>query len=112
MQVAEGDVADAGAEQAGGQGLGVADNQAALGVFGHRTAGHVGVADGDQGLARLASSLGGSDQPFVHLADTAQVVVAQVRTGDFGRAQEGQRQAPGAEGAVGPWQRNEQAFGV
>ncbi|MNE25592.1 hypothetical protein D3C80_1189250 [compost metagenome] len=58
MQVAEGDIADAGAEQAGGQGFGIADDQAALGVLRYRAAGHVGMADGDQCLAGLAFALG------------------------------------------------------
>ncbi len=54
VQVAQGHVADVRAEQAGGQGLGVADDQAAFGIFRDRAAGHVRMADGDQGLARLA----------------------------------------------------------
>ncbi|MOA59986.1 hypothetical protein D3C78_1847490 [compost metagenome] len=53
------------------------------------------MADGDQRLTLLALGVGGLDQPLMNLADAAQVVVAQMRTGDFGRAQERQRQAPG-----------------
>ncbi|MNP46190.1 hypothetical protein D3C76_1401700 [compost metagenome] len=101
VQVTEGDVADARPEQAGGQGFGIADDQAALGVFRHRAAGHVCVADGDQCLARLAFGIGRFDQPFVNLTDPAQVVVAQMRAGDFRRAQERQRQAPAGDFTIG-----------
>ncbi|MNR49042.1 hypothetical protein D3C85_1683650 [compost metagenome] len=70
------------------------------------------VADGNQCLARLALGVGGFDQPFVHLADPAQVVVTQVRTGDFCRAQEWQRQAPAGDFTTGIRQGQQQAFGV
>jgi len=46
------------------------------------------------------------------LADTAQVVIPQVRAGDFGRAQKRQRQAPGGNLALGVGQGDEQAFGI
>ncbi len=110
--MAEGDVADARAEQAGGQGLGVADDQAALGILGHRPAGHVRMADGNQRLAFLTLAGGRGDQPFMHLADAPQVVVAQLRTGDFGRAQERQGQAPRLDLALGIGQRQQQALDV
>ncbi len=112
VQMAQGDVADAGIEQAGGQGLGAADDQAALGIFRNRAAGHVCVTDGDQRLARLAPGLGGFDQPAVDLADAAQIVVAQLQAGDFGRAQEGQGQAPGGDSTTGVRQRDQQAVAV
>ncbi|MNH16018.1 hypothetical protein D3C79_756440 [compost metagenome] len=70
------------------------------------------VADGDQRLARLALGVGRFDQPLVHLTDPAQVVVTQVCAGDFRRAQERQRQAPGGDLALGVGQRNQQAFAV
>ncbi|MOA30274.1 hypothetical protein D3C78_1513500 [compost metagenome] len=75
--MAEGDVADGRTEQAGGQGLGVADDQAAFGILGHRTASHVRMTDGDQRLAFLALAVGRGDKPLMHLADASQVVVAQ-----------------------------------
>ncbi|MNI55155.1 hypothetical protein D3C73_1100860 [compost metagenome] len=112
VQVTQGDIADARPEQAGGQGFGVADDQAALGVFRHRTAGHVRMADGDQCLAGQPFGIGRFNQPFVNLADAAQIVVAQMRAGDFGRAQERQRQAPGSNVALGIWQWQQQALGV
>ena len=112
VQVTEGDVTDARPEQAGGQRFGVADDQAALGVFRHRTAGHVRVADSDQRLTWFALGIGGFDQPFVNLTDTAQVVVAQVRAGHFGGSQERQRQAPGDGFALGIRQWQQQALGV
>ncbi|MNM81135.1 hypothetical protein D3C81_931260 [compost metagenome] len=112
MQVAQGDVADVLAEQAGGQGFGVADDQAALGVFRDRAAGHVRMADSDQRLAGLASFQRGFDQALVHLADTAQVVIAQLCAGHFGRPQEGQGQAPGRDLAAGVGQWNQQAIAV
>ena len=112
MQVAEGDVADLGAEQAGRQGFGVADDQAAFGVFRDRATGHVRVADGDQRLFCLALFEGGGDEFFMDLADAAQVIVAQVRAGDLGRTQEGQGQAPGQHLALGVGQRHQQALAV
>ncbi|MNC35840.1 hypothetical protein D3C75_843360 [compost metagenome] len=70
------------------------------------------VADGDQCLAWRAPGVGRFDQPFVHLTDPAQVVVAQVRAGDFRRAQERQRQAPGGDFTTGVRQRQQQALGI
>jgi len=72
----------------------------------------MGVADGNQRLASFAFGVGGGDQPFMYLADTAQVVVTQVRAGHFRRAQEGQCQAPRGDLAFGIRQWNQQAFGV
>ena len=112
VQMAQGHIADIGAEEAGGQGFGIADDQAALGVFADRAARHMGMADGDQGLARLAFGVGGCDQPFMHLADAAQVVIAQVGAGDFGGAQKRQGQAPGGNFALGIGQGDQQAFGI
>ncbi len=70
------------------------------------------VADGDQRLAFFAFAVGGVDQPLMYLTDTAQIVVTQVRTGDFRRAQEGQCQAPAGDLAFGIRQWHQQAFGV
>ena len=75
----EGDVSDARAKQAGGQGFSVTDDQTAFGIFRHRTTRHVGVADGDQGLTRLAFQISRFNQQFMYPANTAQVVVAQGR---------------------------------
>ena len=112
VQMPQGDVADGRPEQAGGQRFGVADDQAAFGVFRNRTAGHVRMADGDQRLTGQAFGIGRFNQPFVNLADAAQVVVAQVRASDFGRAQERQHQAPGGNLPLGIGQWQQQAFGV
>ncbi|MNT07011.1 hypothetical protein D3C72_1416990 [compost metagenome] len=46
------------------------------------------------------------------LANATQVVVAQMRAGDFGRAQERQRQAPGDGFAFGIRQRQQQTLGI
>ncbi|MNV40949.1 hypothetical protein D3C71_1325700 [compost metagenome] len=54
----------------------------------------------------------GGDQLLVHLGDALQVVVAQLRAGHLGRAQEGQGQAPGGDLATAVGQRNQQALGV
>ncbi|MNG90487.1 hypothetical protein D3C79_493810 [compost metagenome] len=112
VQVAQGDVADGLVEQLGRQRLGVADDQAALGVLRHRATGHVRVADGDQRLVFLAFLQGGGDQLLVHLGDALQVIVTQLRAGDFGRPQEGQGQAPGSDLAPAVGQRNQQALGI
>ncbi len=93
--MAEGDVSDGLGEQAGRQGLGVADNDIAFGLLRHRAAGHVRVAHGDQRLAGLACGFGGGDEAFMHLTDAGHVVVTQRHSGDFGRTQEGQGETPG-----------------
>lgn len=56
--------------------------------------------------------LRGGDQLLVHLGDALQVVIAKVRAGDLGRAQEGQSQAPGGDFATAIGQRDQQALGV
>jgi len=56
--------------------------------------------------------LRGGDQLLVHLGDALQVVLAQLRAGDFGRAQEGQGQAPGGDLATAIGQRDQQALGI
>jgi len=76
VQMAEGHIRHASVEQCGGQRLGITDDQAAFGVFGHRPTGHVRMADGYQCLAFVALGIGGCDQPFMHLADAAQVIIA------------------------------------
>ncbi|MCY1425920.1 hypothetical protein D9M71_417280 [compost metagenome] len=48
----------------------------------------------------------------MHLVDAGQVVVAHFAAGDFRRAQERQRQAPGGDAAVGAVQRQQQARAV
>ncbi len=112
MQVAEGGVGDGLGKQAGRQRLGVADDDIALGILRYCATGHVCVAQGDQRLAGLAHGFGGGDQPLVHLADAGQVVVAGLAAGDFGRAQEGQGEAPGGDLAAGVVQRQQQAVVV
>ena len=94
VQMAEGDITDAFAEQAGGQRFGIADDQAALGILRHRAPGHVRVADRDQRLPGLTLGIRRRDQPFMHLTDAAQIVVTQMCASDFRRAQERQRQTP------------------
>jgi hypothetical protein len=112
VQMAEGHIADTFVEQFRRQCLSVADDQAALGVFRHRATGHVCMADSNQRLAFFAFGVSRRDQPFMDLADTVQVVVTQVRTGNFRRAQERQRQAPARDLALGIRQRDQQALGV
>ncbi|MNQ98732.1 hypothetical protein D3C85_1144370 [compost metagenome] len=112
VQVAEGDVGDRFGEQAGRQRLGVADDDVALGVLGHRGPGHVRMADGDQCLIGRALRFGGGDQLAVHLVDAGQIVVADLAAGHLGRAQERQGQAPGTHRAVGAMQRQQQARAI
>lgn len=56
--------------------------------------------------------LRGGDQLLVYLSNALQVVVTQVRASHFGRAQEGQGQAPGRDLATAIGQRNQQALGI
>ena len=63
-------------------------------------------------MPRLAFGVGGSNQPFMHLTNATQVVVAQLRAGHFGGAQERQGQTPrsGFAGCVG--ERDQQTLGI
>ncbi len=112
VQVAEGDVGDGLGKQAGRQGLGIADDDIALGLLRDRAAGHVRMAHGNQRLAGLAHGLGGGDEAFMHLSNAGHVVVAQRHSGDLGRAQEGQGEAPGGGVASGVVQRHQQPLVV
>ncbi len=71
----------------------------------------MGVAHGHQRLAGFAPLPGGIDQSFMDARDAADIVVG-VATGDLGRPQEGQRQAPGLRLAGRIGERHQQVVGI